>query len=297
MRETGTTTRALAVSATDAALGVLVAVVWGVAFVATKIALGSFSPPELTLLRFVVAAAPVAVLGRPPVPWPALVAIGATIFAGQFLFQFFAIALGLPPGLAAVAVQTQALFTVLFAAVALGERPTPRQLLGMAAALLGLAAIALTIGRDLTAVGLGLGMLSAVSWGVGNVLMKRLPAVDTASLVAWLSLVPPLPALALSLALDGPSHLPRALASASWAGWGGVLYLGVVATIVGYAIWGSLLRRYPAATVAPFALLVPVVGAWASSLAFGETFGPMRLAGMALVLLGLAIIVLPGRTP
>jgi len=71
------------------------------------------------------------------------------------------------------------------------------------------------------------------------------------------------------------------------------LYLGVVATILAYAIWGRLLRRYPAATVTPFALLVPFVGGYSSALVFGERFGTLRLAGMALVILGLAVIVLP----
>ena len=49
--------------------------------------------------------------------------VGLTLFLGQFLLQFFGIALGMPPGLAAIVVQTQALFTILFAALALGERP------------------------------------------------------------------------------------------------------------------------------------------------------------------------------
>ena len=84
-----------------------------------------------------------------------------------------------------------------------------------------------------------------------------------------------------------------ALARGSWLGCGAVLYLGLVATVLAYAIWGCLLRRYPAATVTPFALLVPFVAAYASSLAFGERFGPLRLAGMGLVLLGLAVIVAP----
>jgi len=66
-----------------------------------------------------------------------------------------------------------------------------------------------------------------------------------------------------------------------------------VATTLGYALWGRLLRRYSAALVTPFALLVPFVAAWSSSVAFGERFGPRRLLGMALVLLGLAVIVLP----
>ncbi len=277
----------------DLTLALLVTVIWGIAFVATRIGLDDFSPPQLTALRFVIAALPVAFLPRPPVSWAALVTIGLTLFTGQFLFQFFGIAGGLPPGLASVIVQTQALFTVLFAAAALGERPSRRQVIGMTAALAGVLLIAITVGQNLTAVGLVLGLLSAVSWGIGNVLLKRLGPVDMLGLMVWLSLIPPLPSLALSIALDGPGALARALWRSSWAGLAAVLYLGLVATTFAYALWGGLLRRYPTATVAPFALLVPFVAALSTWLIFGERFGPVRLAGMAFVLLGLVLVALP----
>jgi O-acetylserine/cysteine efflux transporter len=276
------------------ALVLLVVIIWGLAFVATRWALDDFSPPQLTALRFLIAAAPALVLGRPRMSWRVLVPIGLTLFLGQFLLQFFGIASGMPPGLASIVVQTQALFTILFAALALGERPGPREWTGTAVAFAGLGLIALTVGRDLTAAGLVLTGLSAVSWGVGNVLVKRLPPVDMLPLMVWLSVIPPLPALALSLGLDGPRSLAGALAHSSWLGRAAALYLGLIATVLAYALWGGLLRRHPAATVAPFALLIPFVAAYGSSLAFGERFGPLRLGGMALVLLGLAVIVLPG---
>ena len=278
---------------TDVFLALLVVVIWGVAFIATKIGLASFSPPELAALRFLIASLPALFLARPPVSWPLLGAIGLTLFAGQFLFQFFGIAYGMPPGLASIVVQTQALFTILFAALVLRERPTRRQLAGTATAFAGLALIGATVGGDLTALGLGLTAVSAISWAIGNVLVKRLPPVEMLNLMVWLSLVPPLPSLALSMALDGPTDLARALASASWLGIAAVLYLGVVATVFAYALWGMLLRRYPAATVTPFALLAPFVASYSSSLVFGERFSPLRLGGMALVLLGIAVIVLP----
>lgn len=274
-------------------LVLFVVVIWGLAFVATRWALDDFSPSQLTTLRFLIAAAPACLLARPPVPWGILVPIGLTLFTGQFLLQFFGMAAGMPPGLAAIVVQTQALFTILFAALALGERPGRRESGGAALSFAGLALIALTVGRDLTAAGFVLTGLSAVSWGVGNVLVKRLPPVDMLRLMVWLSLIPPLPSLALSLALDGPRAFGTALAASSWLGRGAALYLGLIATVLAYALWGGLLRRYPAATVAPFALLIPFVAACASSLAFGERFGPLRLAGMALVLAGLAVIVVP----
>ena len=260
---------------------------------ATRIGLDDLTPPQLAAARFLIAALPVAVLPRPRVAWPALIAIGLTLFAGQFILQFFGIAGGMPPGLASIVVQTQALFTILFAALLLHERPTARQMCGLIHGLGGLAAIALTVGADLTLVGFVLTLGSAISWAVGNLLLKRLPPVPTLDLMVWLSLVPPAPALLLALALDGPGSIAQAVTGVTWRGLAAIFYLGAVATVVAYAIWGDLLRRYPAVAVTPFALLVPFVAAAGSALVFGERFGPLRLGGMALVLLGLAVIVLP----
>jgi O-acetylserine/cysteine efflux transporter len=285
----------MAMAPVHVVLALAVAVIWGLAFVATRIALDVVSPPLLTALRFLVAAVPVLWLPRPAIPWRVLTLVSLFLFAGQFLLQFFGIALGMPPGLASIVIHTQALFTILFSALFLGERATGRQWTGTALAVAGLGLIAATVGHDLTLVGLSLTGLAAMSFGVGNVLLKRLPPVGTLQLVAWLSLVPPLPALGLAAVLDGPRALGVELAAASWRQRGAVLYLGAVATVLAYDLWGRLLRRYAAAVVAPFALLVPFVAAGASSLVFGERFGGLRLAGMALVMIGLAVIVTSGR--
>ena len=108
--------------------------------------------------------------------------------------------------------------------MALRERPTARQISGVAVAFAGLVLIVLTIGHDLTVVGFCLAMGSAISWGIGNVLLKRIGEVAMLDLIVWLSLVPPLPALALSLVLDGPMGFPRAIASASGLAIAATLY-------------------------------------------------------------------------
>ena len=280
-------------SVKDVALALLTVVLWGVAFVASRIGLDSFSPPQLVALRFLIASLPAFFIAPPPVGWPIVIAAGLTLYAGQFLFQFFGIANGMPVGLAALVVQTQALFTVLFAALLLRERPTRRQIVGLLVAFAGLAVIAATAGHDLSLLGFMLTLVSPVSFGIGNILLKRIGSTADLALMAWMSLVPPLPAIAISLVLDGPEGFAHAIAVAPWSGWAAALYLGVVATVLAYTIWGNLLRRYPVATVTPFALLVPFVGAFSSAIVFGERFGPTRLLGMACVLLGLAVIVLP----
>ncbi|MBM4438923.1 MAG: EamA family transporter [Candidatus Rokubacteria bacterium] len=280
-------------TAPDVCLALLTAVLWGFAFVATRIGLDSFPPALLVALRFTIASVVVVLVPRPAVSWPLLIATGITLFAGQFLFQFFGFVNGMPPGLGALVVHTQALFTVLFAAMFLGERPTLRQGAGLAIAFVGLAVIVATTGQDLRLLGFLLTLTSAVSWGIGNIFLKRIGKAATLDLMVWLSVVVPLPALAVTLTADGPAALAASVANASMRSWLAALYLGLVGTIVAYSLWGRLLRRYPVALVAPFSLLVPFVGALSSAVVFGERFGPLRLAGMGCVLLGLAVSVVP----
>lgn len=274
----------------DIALASVTSVIWGFAFVAVKFGLQSFSAPELTAVRFLVACVPVLVVPRPRLLWGSIVLIGLTLFTGQFLLLFFAYTRGLPPGLASVTQQTQAFFTVLLAAAFLRDVPSPRQWLGMAVAFVGLALIGSTVGPDFTSAGLALGLGGALSWAVGNVLVKRAAGVPILPLVVWASLIPPVPSLIVAAASDRGVPLLHAISHASWSSTAAALYLGVVATVVAYAIWGDLLQRHPAAVVAPFALLAPCTGVVASAAIFGEVFGPARYIGMALILAGLAVI-------
>jgi O-acetylserine/cysteine efflux transporter len=275
------------------ALAIMVAVIWGIAFVVSKVGLESFSPSQLTALRFAIAAIPALWLPRPKISWSLLISIGLTVFTGQFLLQFFGIAGGMPAGLTAVVVQTQALFTVLFAALLIGDKPTPQQVAGMLTAFAGLAMIGLTLGGSIPVLAFALTLASALSWAIGNVLVKRLPKVNMLHLMVWASLVPPLPAMGISILLDGPSAPFHALAGTSWSGIMAPLYLGLVASVFAYAIWGSLLQRYSTGAVTPFALLAPAVGAIASSFVYGESFGSIRLVGIGIMLGGLAIVALP----
>src|SRR5262249_25514044 len=118
----------------DVSIAVLVAVIWGLAFVASRIALDELSPALMTALRFGIAALPCVFVKRPKVSWPLMIAISLTLFLGQFLSQAYGIAHGVPVGLTSVVVQSQALFTIAFAAVVFRERPTPMQAVGIAIA-------------------------------------------------------------------------------------------------------------------------------------------------------------------
>jgi len=279
----------------DIARAILVVVIWGLAFVASRIALDEFSPELMTTLRFSIAALPCLLLPRPKVSWPILIAISFTLFLGQFLAQAYGIAGGVPVGLASVIVQSQALFTIGFAAIAFRELPTPMQTVGIGVATAGLLMICGTVGYDFSVGAFAVLMISPVSFAVGNVLLRRARDVPMFDLFAWLCLVAAIPLFVLTLATDGPQPTWHALSQMSLTGFACMLFIGGISTSIGYWLWGRLLRDYSAAQVAPFALLVPFVGSAASSLAFGETFGPLRLAGMVTVVVGIAILLLSKR--
>ena len=101
-----------------------------------------------------------------------------------------------------------------------------------------------------------------------------------------------MPLVALTLVVNGPRATWHELTHASLTAVVCMLFLGGITTSIAYWLWGRLLRDYPAAQVVPFALLVPFVGSAASSIVFGETFGPLRLAGMITVIGGIAVMLL-----
>ncbi|HVY19420.1 MAG TPA: EamA family transporter [Bauldia sp.] len=280
------------------ALAVLLSVFWGLNFVVITIALGGFPPVFLAALRFAIAGLPALVLPRPALPWSTLIAISFTLFVVQFALLFTGMAIGMPPGIASILVQVQGFFTIAIAAAVLRERPTGRQLVGCAVALAGLALVATTAGSNgITMLGFTLTLGSAVLWAIGNVLLRRAGATDIFALISWLAAIACGPLFVIALILEGPDAIGSAVTHATWLTVAAVLYIALASTVFGYWAWGRLLSLYPAATAAPFSLLVPVSGTISAALILHESFGPVRLAGMAFILAGLAVLVLRRRPP
>jgi O-acetylserine/cysteine efflux transporter len=281
----------------DVFLAVFVAMMWGLGFVASRLALDELPPALMTAMRFAIAAVPCLFVRKPKISWTVLFAISGTLFMGQFLAQSFAIAHDVPVGLASVIVQSQALFTVVFAGIVFREIPAKKQMAGIGVAAIGLLMICGTVGFDFSLGAFAVLMISPISFAIGNLLLRQARGVPMFDLFAWLALVPPLPLLALALAVDGPERIGHSLLHISPTGLVSMLFIGAVSTCLAYWLWGRLLRDYTAAQVVPFALLVPFVGSAASSLVFGERFGLLRLSGMVIVVCGIAIMLLSRRSP
>jgi O-acetylserine/cysteine efflux transporter len=274
----------------DFLLANAVAVVWGINFVFIHIGLESFPPLLFAALRFTLTAFPaVLFIKRPAVPFRWVVAVGLTLSAGQFAFLFTGIHLGMPAGLASVALQLQVVFSIGLAVVFLGERPGRRRLFGAVVALLGMAILAVGRAESVPLIGVLLIVAAAASWAVGNICVRMTQAPDPIPLVVWSSLIGPLPLFALSLALEGPGAIAVAASGFALSGVVALAYIVIVSTFFGYGVWTSLLQRYPASRVVPFSLLVPVVGIAAAWIALGERPTVSELVGAVVILGGLAL--------
>lgn len=278
-------------------LAALVAVLWGLNFVAIDLGLhvnGRDVPPLLFVaMRFLLVVFPwILFIRKPDVSWAAIIGVGLFMSAGQFGLLYLSMALGMPAGLASLVLQAQVLLTVLLAALFLGERPSRRQLAGVVLGVAGLAIVA--VGRSSVAPLLPFIIVlgAALSWAAGNVIARKAKAASGLGLVVWSGAVVPLPLVALSLVIDGPDAVAATMLDLQAGTVLSAIYTAVFASLVGYGIWNWLLAKYPPSAVVPFTLLVPVVGMSAAWLALQEVPSVTELAGGLLLLGGVATAVL-----
>ncbi len=274
----------------DILLALLVVLIWGFNFVVIKLGLQGLPPILFTALRFACAALPmVFFLKRPSVPWRLLGGYALFQFALQFTLLFSGMKLGLPPGLASLVIQLQAFFTIGLAICILGERPLKFQIVGALTAFAGMALIAAHLPAQATLIGFLLVVAAGFSWGGGNIFTKRIGKVDPLALVVWGALLATPPLLIASFVIEGPSAIVTAFRQMNWVSAGAVLFQSYPTTILGFGIWSMLFRKYPAASIAPFTLLVPIAGMASAAAVLGEALQWWKLAAGLLVLCGLAL--------
>lgn len=277
-------------------LAVLVMVVWGGNFVAIDLGVDEVPPLLFVAIRFVLVAFPLVLfVPRPRGRMREVVAIGAFMSLGQFTLLYLSLALGLPSGLASLLLQAQVVMTMAIAALALKERPTRRQLVGALVGSAGLLLVASARGSADAVLPVVVVLGAALSWAVGNVVSRRAGISGGLSVVVWSALVVPVPALALSLLLEGPAEVGHALAGFSTTAALSTAYTVYGASLLGYGIWNSLLARHPAGSVVPFVLLVPPVGLTCGWVFLGERPSPVELVGAAVALAGVGLATLPTR--
>jgi O-acetylserine/cysteine efflux transporter len=277
-------------------LAVLVMLVWGANFVVIDEGLADVPPLLFLAMRFTFVALPlVFFVPLPKASWRSVVAVGSFMSLGQFSLLYIALNLGMPTGLASLVLQAQVIFTIVIAAIVIKEPPTGRQVVGATLGTAGLAIVVIAHGVSAPVVPVLVMLGAATSWAIGNVIARRAGVASGFSLVVWSALVVPLPALGLSLLVDGSDEVGHALTHLSVMAIASTAYTAIGASLLGYGIWNSLLARYPASAVVPFVLLVPIVGIAAAWIVQDEVPSVLELIGGAVMLVGVAAATVSRR--
>ncbi|MCU1718053.1 EamA family transporter [Pseudomonas sp. 5P_3.1_Bac2] len=282
----------------DRLLALCVVVIWGLNFVVIKVGLQGMPPFLLAGLRFCLVALPaVFFIKRPELPLKWLVLYGLSISFGQFALLFLAIKLGMPAGLASLLLQVQAFFTILLGAMLLRERLQWQHVLGALVACLGMwllaeASMDESVSSRISPLTLLLMLAAALSWGLGNISNKVINqryAPAMLPLVVWAALVPIGPFFLCSWLFEGPQQIHYSLTHLQLPTVLALVYLALFASIIGYGLWGGLLKRYETWRVAPLTLLVPVIGTASAALLLDERLSWLQVGGAAVIIAGLLL--------
>ena len=279
----------------------LFVLLWSTGFIGAKLGLPHAPPLGFLATRYVcvivlmTAAALWARAAWPQGPraWGHLAVAGLLVHATYLGGVFTSISQGLPAGVSSLVVGLQPLLTAVGAGWVLGETVRPRQWLGL---VLGLVGVVLVLTSRLAGAGFDLHTLtrlaelpglwpSVIALGgitAGTLYQKRFcPRFDlrTGAVAQFL------PCLAVTGALALATET-RAIEWSSGAFQFALGWLVLVLSVGAIALLNLLIRSGTAVNVASLFYMVPpctAVIAWAL---FGETLGPLAIAGMAVAMTG-----------
>ncbi|GAB2554909.1 EamA family transporter [Spirosoma aerophilum] len=269
-------------------LALITVLIWGVNFIAIHVGLKGFPPMLLCSIRFALAAFPwVFFLPRPKASLKLIAGYGIFTFAIQFGLLFGGVYLGLPAGLSSLVIQVQIFFSMGLAALFFRDIPSLWKITGALISFIGIGIVAGHVSGATTFTGLLLTLLSAFSWSVGNMFTKKVAAQSSLALVVWGSLIATPVMSVLSYIFEGPAVIGASFQHVSMDTGLAVLYIVYLSTFVGYGIWGFLLNTYPTAVIAPFTLLVPVIGLLSAAFFLGEELPVWKLQACLFIMAGL----------
>tara|TARA_B100000787_G_scaffold167795_1_gene155228 strand:- start:463 stop:1302 length:840 start_codon:yes stop_codon:yes gene_type:complete len=273
----------------DMALGLGVALVWGLGLVFAKATIAHFPPILLMAFRFSVTAIALVWFIKPSGGQLRMLFLISFISATlQYSLTFTGLA-GLDASATALIIQLEIPFLVLIGAIFLGESPGWRRWIGITIAFFGVYQITgePRIGNALWSVALVIG--GGLTWATGQAMVRQLKNISGLTVAAWISILA-VPQLFIMSAIFETGQF-QAIQSAGWVVWSTVAYLGLIMTALGYYMWYTLIRRTPVSEAAPYLLALPLfsmVGGW---FFLGEIATTQTLLGGGIIISGIALIV------
>ena len=204
-------------------------------------------------------------------------------------FLIFAMDADASAGLSSLLLQSQVFFTIGLSILLFKEKINQGQVIGILVATIGFSLFFIETSTNITLLGLVLILMAAFFWAISNIIMKRTKGVNLLHFMIWVCLIPPLPLLAISYYTETNTPIELVM-SASTKIWAALIYVSYASTLVAFAIWGWLLRKYEAVSVTPFALLI-VVCIITSSFILQESLSNIEKTGTVLIMFGLIFCV------
>lgn len=282
---------------TTVGLFALLALLWGLSFLAIAVGLESLEPVLFAAFRYDVAA--VLLLGYALLDGGEWLpgdraTVGAIIAGGVFLVAGNAfLFLGqqtVPSGVAAILQSLVPIATSLWALALLPEERVSRR--GAVGILLGFVGVALIVRPDpgnllgADVVGRALILVQVLSVALGTILIQRArPTLGNAALSGWSMLVGAVLLHAVSPAVGEPFALP-----ATPVAWAAVAYLGVFATALAFFIYYTLLGVRGALETSLVAYLVPVVATVVGVVVLEESLTAPTVVGFLVVASGFFVL-------
>lgn len=274
----------------DFIIAILITFMWGVNFSFIKLGLASLDPFMLAGLRFFLCAIPlVFFIKKPDVKFIYIVSYGLFFGVGLWGILYLGMHFGISAGVASIVLQLGVFFTVILSYFILKEKIDIYNKIGFILALSGILLVFLVTDGTVTLLGMLFVILSAVSWAILNIIIKKANTKDVFAFLIWSTLFPPIPLFLLAYFMQGDIVFINFFENIDTNAIISIVFQVYPTTILGYWVWNSLLTKYPVSIVSPLSLLIPIFGLLGSFVLFNEEIGIYKIVASLIILLGLVI--------
>ena len=272
-----------------------IVVLWGLNFVALKIAVLSLPPIFLAGLRFLLISIPwIFFVEKPKVSKKQFITLPITLGVLQYSLLYYGMSTGLSAGLSAVILQTQSFFTVIMSTILIKEKPRLNEILGLLIGALGVIILLINNNGDFKIESVLIILAAAISWGIANIQLKNLGNVNMVSFLIWISPFAAIVLFIISFILEYDLVLNIDFSNVEIKVFLSIFYTAYLSTVIGFTMWQYLLNKYKSVQITPYGLLVPVTGSIFGYIILSEVLEIYQIIAGIVIIIGLMVISLRG---
>ena len=272
-----------------------IVVLWGLNFVALKIAVLSLPPIFLAGFRFLLISIPwIFFVEKPKVSKRQFITLPITLGVLQYSLLYYGMSTGLSAGLSAVILQTQSFFTVIMSTILIKEKPRLNEILGLLIGALGVIILLINNNGDFKIEAVLIILAAAISWGIANIQLKNLGNVNMVSFLIWISPFAAIVLFIISFILEYDLVLNIDFSNVEIKVFLSIFYTAYLSTVIGFTMWQYLLNKYKSVQITPYGLLVPVTGSIFGYIILSEVLEIYQIIAGIVIIIGLMVISLRG---